>query len=41
MQNTTHLMSFGLRPNQPCFTDPVIPSSFALPDRLSLRGQTQ
>ena len=41
MQNTTRLMSFGLRPNQPCFADPVIPSSLALPSCLSLRGQTQ
>lgn len=41
LQNTTHLMSFGLRPNQPCFADPVIPSSLTLPSCLSLRGQTQ
>jgi len=34
-------MSFGLRPNQPCFADPVIPSSLTLPSCLSLRGQTQ
>lgn len=40
MQNTTRLMSFGLRPNQPCFADPVIPSSLALLHCLSLRGQT-
>jgi hypothetical protein len=41
LQNTTRLMSFGLRPNQPCFADPVIPSSLTLPSCLSLRGQTQ
>lgn len=40
LQNTTHLMSFGLRPNQPCFTDPVIPSSLALLHRLFLPDQT-
>ena len=37
LQNTTHLMSFALRATQPCFTDPVIPSSFALLHCLSLR----
>ena len=40
IQNTTHLMSFALRATQPCFADPVIPSSLALLHCLSLRGQT-